>query len=292
MKTLIILSLFLLNVNILLAQNYESIFGSDSTQWNISMGNLWGMRTDQHKVVGDTTINGLSYKIVDGYNTNGFQGYLREDSVQGKAWYKNNQDTTEFLIMDLELNVGDSMFIGGNWNANPGYYLVDSVYISNNRKHVRFDFTLYFMNTLSNGKFTLIEGITSNLGFRYQDNDYINNFNPELLCSYKNGTQEFGTNQCVQLNLREINKEEQVSVYPNPFSSRVTIDVSSLKGEINQFDLVNSIGQTIKTEAVNNSKLVIDNLDHHQAGTYFLIFRDVSGSSIGSKTLIKITDTK
>ena len=35
--------------------------------------------------------NGNSYKVIGGYSIAGFNGYLREDTIQGKAWYKNNQ---------------------------------------------------------------------------------------------------------------------------------------------------------------------------------------------------------
>jgi hypothetical protein len=289
MRTLIIGLLILGSSNNLFAQNYESIFGNNSTQWNITIGNLWGTGTNQHTVIGDTTINGYSYKVIDGYSIGGFQGYLREDTLQGKAWYRNNQDTTESLIMDLELSIGDSMFVGGDWNPNPGNYLVDSVYTFNNRKHIRFDFELFFM---SNTKFTLIEGITSNLGFRYQDNHYINNFNPELLCSYKNGIQEFGTGQCIISGLNEITEEENINVYPNPFSENVIIDVSQLKKEIDQFDLISSIGKILRTGEVNDSRIIIDKLDQYQNGTYFIILRDKQGNRINSKTIIKVANKK
>ena len=65
MRTLVIGLLILGISNSLIAQNYESIFGSNSTQWNITMGNLWGTGTDQHSVSGDTTINGNSYNFID-----------------------------------------------------------------------------------------------------------------------------------------------------------------------------------------------------------------------------------
>ena len=289
MRTLIISLLILGISNNLIAQNYESILGSNSTQWNITIGNLWGTGTDQHTVTGDTIINGYSYKVINGYSIGGFQGYLREDTIQGKAWYRNNQDTIEFLIMDLELSVGDSMFVGGNWNPNPGYYFVDSVYTSNNRKHIRFDFELFFM---SNAKFTLIEGISSNLGFRYQDNDYINNFNPKLLCSYKNGTQEFGTGQCIISGLNEITNEANINVYPNPFIDYLTIDLSLLKNKINQFDLITSTGRILVSGEVNNSKVAIENLDQYENGTYFIILRDNDGNMVNSKTIIKVANNK
>ncbi|MDC0230471.1 T9SS type A sorting domain-containing protein [Aureispira] len=288
MRTLVLGLLILGISNRLIAQNYESLFGSNSTRWNITMGNLWGNGTDQHSVSGDTTINGNSYKIIGGYSIAGFNGYLREDTIQGKAWYRNNHDTTDFLIMDLELSVGDSMFVGGNWNPNPGYYFVDSVYTFNNRKHIRFDFELFFMN---NTNFTLIEGISSNLGFRYQDIGYINNFNPELICSYKNGIQVFGTGQCIVSGLNEITNKGNINVYPNPFSDNVIIDVSQWKNEIIQFDIINSSGNILKSGEVNNSKFSVGNIGQYGNGTYFVIFHDKHGNVIFLKKIIKVSKT-
>jgi len=267
MKPLIIGLLILGISNSLIAQNYESIFGSNSTQWNIKMGNLWGTATNQHSIAGDTTIYGNSYKVIDGYSIDGFQGYLREDTIQGKAWYRNNQDTTEFLIMDLQLSVGDSMFVRGNWNSNHSYYFVDSVYTSNNRKHIRFDFELFFM---SNAKFTLIEGISSNLGFRYQDNYYINNFNPELLCSYKNGIQEFGTGQCIIVSgLNDIASEENINVYPNPSDGDFTIDLGNTN-ESRTIKLTDLNGKLIETNYHKTTQLLHLKIAE-PAGVYLLI---------------------
>lgn len=289
MRKILISVLLLVVGNYLMAQHYESLFGSNSTQWNITMGNLWGTGTDQHTAIGDTTINGNSYKVIDGYTVEGFQAYLREDTIQGKAWYKNNQDTTEFLIMDMQLSIGDSMFVGGNWNPQPSYYFVDSVYVLDNRKHIRFDLELFF---ISNAKFTLIEGISSNLGFRYQDIDYMDNFNPELLCSYKNGIQVFGTGECIYTGFSEIANQEKVNVYPNPFTDNVTIDLSQLKNKINQFDLISSTGAILVSGEVNNSKVTIENLDLFKNGIYLIALRDGDGRVVISKKVIKVTNIK
>ncbi len=179
--------------NFIFDQNYEDLFGSESTQWNITIGNLWGIDMTEHRIVGDTIVNGFSYKVIDGYGGE-FRGFLRKDSLNQKAWYRNNQNDNEYLIMDLSLELEDSLYIGGIWNGEHKFYKVDSIYVKDNRKHIQFNFPLHFMD---NEKFTLIEGVVSNIGFRYQDNDYINSFPTILLCAYKNDEKIYGERQCI-----------------------------------------------------------------------------------------------
>lgn len=266
------------------AQNYESIFGVNSTQWDIKMGNLWGEGTNQHIVTGDTIINANQYKIIGGYSIDGYQGYVREDINQGKAWYRNNQDTTEYLIMDLNLEIGDSMFIGGNWNSNPGYYEVDSIYEIANRKFIRFDFDLFFMNGL---KFTLIEGITSNLGFRYQDRDYGNNFNPELLCSYKDELQEYGEEECLDTKVDEVKEISNINIYPNPCINQFIIENKGNSNSKIFYKVINAIGVTLSKGELKKNERVIKDFSNQNYGVYFIELHD-GNTNKSFKKLIKI----
>ena len=74
MKSTITLLIFLLTGFFSYSQNYENIFGEQSTQWNMTIGNLWGIGSTKHTVRGDTLINGKKYKMIDGYYN--YEGYL------------------------------------------------------------------------------------------------------------------------------------------------------------------------------------------------------------------------
>lgn len=271
-----------------LAQPFQSLFGSDSTRWLITYGNLgWG-GINSHTVIGDTLINGTSYKIIDGYSINGFTGYLREDTVQGKAWYLNNQSFTEFLIMDMELDIGDSMYIGGNWNPSQGYYKVDSIYYLNNRKHIQFDFNLFFAN---NEKFKLIEGISSNMGFRFQDLDYVNNFNPGLVCAFKNQIQVYGPDPCIyHTNNEEVNRLIQVDLYPNPVENYITIDIPDWKNERIHYQIIDALGSVIDSNHFNNS--TNNTIDLHQLnnGVYVLFLQNEQKNQNSARRIIKMSE--
>ena len=120
---------------------YQSLFGSVNTSWNMFFTNTSELRTDSLYTVSDIVINGMIYKEIF-YQTISETphiplstvGYLREDSAQGKAWFFSNQDTTERLIMDLNLNLGDTFYVSGIWNPNPGYYPVDSIWVDAGRR--------------------------------------------------------------------------------------------------------------------------------------------------------------
>ena len=274
MKNVFIILFSLLVSNQAMSQDYESIFGTQSTQWNITFGNLWGFGTTEHNVVGDTTINNLTYKIVNGYDgPEEIIGYLRENASHSKVWYRNNYSPDEILIMDLDLDVGDSMFISGVWNSDHQYYYVDSVYVKDGRKHLRFDLEVHF---LDNEKFTVIEGITSNLGFRYQDSDYINSFPTILLCSYKNGNQVYGTDECI-ISAIEEHSSEAIEIYPNPVRDALTIDYKGSRGVlfVTIYDLS---GKNMLSAEINTSDNNVIDLKKLNAGFYLIHVRDKFGN--------------
>ncbi len=283
MKPILFIVNIILTVGSVSAQSYESIFGSRSTQWNITIGNLWGTSTAIHTVTGDIIINGIEYKIVDGYGED-FLGFLREDTIQGRAWYKNNRDTAEILIMDLKLAKGDSMYISGNWNSYPGYYHVDSVFTANDRIHIQFSLVqAQFLNE----PFTLIEGVTSNMGFRFQDRDYINNLNTRLLCSYKNGTKIYGTEPCEisDVGIDEVYDDFKIEIFPNPVDKYLRLEVENVDLKDHNFKIYNTYGRIIKLGKLNaKSKVEVGNFP---SGVYLLSISDIYEGKVHFVKFIK-----
>ena len=280
-NTILILMSLILSIPAM-SQDYESIFGTESTQWNITIGNLWGMGTAEYLVVGDTVINDLHYRVVVDYSDN-FQGFLREDSTHSKAWYLSNFDNSEYLIMDLNLEVGDSMFIGGAWNSAHQYYYVDSVFSKNGRKHIRFDFEIHF---LDNEKFTLIEGITSNLGFRFQDNEFVNSFPTILLCAFKNGIQIYGTGDCIISSAVEDFETVPVEIFPNPFKDEINIKYSGIS-EMLTVSIYDLNGRIVHSGKIQNPDRNTFNLKNFSPGFYLVLIQDEKGNFSHSAKLLK-----
>ncbi len=132
MKTYKILILFLTLQSLIpsniKAQSYSSIYGNDSTKWEIPFCNLDQGIIREQIAIEDTVVNNNSYKKVGtvginsiDYSINGnigqTNGLTREDTINGKAWFMgmietvNGLDTIEFLIMDLSLNINDTFVI-------------------------------------------------------------------------------------------------------------------------------------------------------------------------------------
>jgi len=286
---------FLVLINIVLlhtvnAQNYESIFGSESTQWNMTIGNLWGIGSTEHHVIGDTIIDNKAYKIVNGYTAfDDIKGFVRQDSTHSKAWYRTNVNPNEYLIMDLNLDIGDSLFIGGAWNSDHKFYKVDSIYTSNNRKHIRFDYdiNLHDVNLYNVKKFTLIEGVVSNMGFRYQDNDFINSLPTILLCAYKNDIQIYKNGNCTISANNDIEKTKRLRVLPNPFTDAITIQSENNDKNLNLV-ISDVTGKIImrKNSVINGQKIVLDRL---KDGLYFLTLSNNNDIFLQSFKITKVS---
>lgn len=138
MKKYIVFLLILYSNNIW-AQN-ESVFGIESTSWNLFQELGDGFETDSVFVVKDTIINELTYKTVK--NQSGEPWFLRESEDKSKVFfYSPNISDSEYIVLDMSLQMSDTFLIGINGNDT---LLVDSVYIINNKKHIRFNYLIEF----------------------------------------------------------------------------------------------------------------------------------------------------
>ena len=202
-------------------------------------------------------------------------GYLREDSTLGKAWYFSSIDTTEQLIMDLNLNLGDTFYVGGLWNSNVGYHPVDSVWFQSGRKYVRIDNEINpNIGGGNNEKLIFIEEIGTNIGISYQDLNNGNNF-PYLLCSYKDNnaiyqnSHPFFMGSCKYLSVGiddNFTSEKPINIYPNPTKNLLNIvvhDAQVLKIEIFAID-----GKLIEQKSITKNTTV--DVSKYQSGLYFI----------------------
>jgi len=103
-----------------------------SKEWLIKTCEFGNCLHDYYYFVADTTINGLCYKVLDGYHYNK-NFYLREDVSQRQVFLMINTGSAfleEYLLYDFGMAVGDSMYV-----RNPispvssieGYYHLDSI---------------------------------------------------------------------------------------------------------------------------------------------------------------------
>ncbi len=274
----------------IVSQPYKSIFGKQSTQWNIYEDFIspWSCVQIADK---DTVINSVLYKkiiipdtcdgrcfmISGGYK----EFYLREDTMSGKVWSCNKVQTREKLVIDLSLDIGDTFKINPHaWWLSDTLAIVDSVYIENNIKKIRFNIKNEYD---VDENLTFIEGIGANFGNEYQlnSNAVILTY---LLCSYKDATIAYKHNNnwlngmpnpCyfypygIGININQANNVN-ILIAPNPSSDYINIIFSrKVNGLIVIYDYIGI--QKVITNIENSDKIQL-NAYEWPSGIYFAKF--------------------
>jgi hypothetical protein len=162
-------------------QSYQSIFGSDTTQWNYLTDYKradW-ISTDKYISYGDTVIDEFSFQEL--HETLAFMnpsqlGFIREDTVVGKVWLRSLDDTIDYLVMDLSLELNDTFILKSKhteaWDV---ICTVKEIQQLDSRK------TLVLEGFGLNDNLTFIEGIGTN--YTFQVFDFLG-FS-QLLCVFK-----------------------------------------------------------------------------------------------------------
>lgn len=231
MKQLFLLATFFF-VSVADAQ-YKPIANSKSTSWVIKH-EICDRATTQDLHLQDTATIGSKKYFKSYLDNNGKHeqliGYFREDATTGKAWFWGVDDTTEYLIMDLGLIEGDSIFVKMYGHDNCYAKVIASETINEGRV-ITTDFKLgagYINEYLS-----FIEGVGPNASILFQMDDEsatkCNSLFGFLVC--KKYTDEELTYawdpihfDCGQMYAyTEEFQQSGIMVYPNPKSYRLKI---------------------------------------------------------------------
>lgn len=233
---------------------------------------------------GDTAIGGRAYKQL-WHNTSYETVFIREDTIMKKVYVIMpffDTDTTEKLLYDYTLNVGDtfrnqfvSVYVGS----------IDSVLVG-----IRWHRVWHFLHGSFSTSFTVIEGvgcisdpcapiepppfegghlltcfstrgstplISPAFGPNYLDinSHYAYYFDNSTSCSYN----------FAELKISSFTKSG-VTIYPNPAQNEVNITSSS---PITTLSITNLIGQQVYSRKYNSEQLQIDIADL-PSGVYFI----------------------
>lgn len=253
------------------AQNYLSLFGDTSTTWDIVLhGYCDAVCSQTINVTGDTTINADTYKVISG-----LPGFVREDTVQGKAWFYDIYYNVEYLVMDLGLNLGDNFIIYDYANvANP--MTVDSVYYINNKKHVRLLNAWTRICGLEE-KITFIEGSGTTAGFGYQRDLNGDEVTSSMLCHHKNEVRVAGNilfmDSCYVCSVGITENETtstKINLFPNPTHDQLTIEIKDV--DLSNFNLTiyNLLGNKVYSQCLTDplTTIKVSNLN---SGIYYAV---------------------
>lgn len=300
MKRLVylLLILLLLSTNKAEAQPYKSVFG-DSVTFHTATFRGLAMHSLYIHIKKDTLVNGLNYKQVfyefNKPSSNPSQlGLLREDTITGKIWYRSvtsgffhpDRDTIDKLIMNMDLDRGDTFIVGKNFIV-PDTLYVDTSYVIMGRKHILFSDSV----TTPYGvryPFEFIEGIGTSFGLCYKDsNELVGTAGTEryslLVCTFHDSVHTYTTpaisvflDSCIAyLGVDDIKEEDQISIYPNPSKGEFTLVANTDIDEVMITDINGRIVKGIQVEKYGN--IYID-LRGEPAGLYFL--KIIAGENI------------
>lgn len=290
------------------AQPYQSMFSHEDypTQWSFAWYNISIRSVDTAYVEKDTVVDGLTYKkVVSPVSTqDGFAGGLfREDTLNGKVWYRGIPDTAEWLAFRFDLQEGDTFDISNTAYPRGSYpdslNIVDSVRVLHGLRHIYFKAKVANLPT---EPYTLIEGIGSNMGiFCKHGSDpriggvggYVTLSTTYLLCTYKNGQKTPFHNRRYDGNCQPFGKsineaDEEASsllgltLYPQPARGKVWIK-NKLGQPVQSIQVYSSHGKLFQSFAGNDLEEFFT--DGWPSGLYYIRFFSERGF-LGVKPLI------
>lgn len=282
MKKLLLISLFITSLFEVVNAQYLPVLISNKTTFRVIAGLLDNTMTGKIDIQGDTTISGIIYKITwyqSDDNNPEIYGFTRQNAENSKLYYFDINSQTEYLVMNLDLEVGDEFSyintsdcenIQGNNIAK-----VVSVEIIDGRKQLTFD-------KLGGGDFycdslKFIEGFGPNTSIFFQhpfgalaykscrklENDVL---------SYPTSPIDFCGNPT---NTVEHFDTDKITIAPNPFSNQLII-----KTEINtKINIYTSTG-ILKFHTVSNVENAEINTTDWEIGIYYVLISGKYGSIV------------
>ena len=295
---------------------YQAVFGDSITLWYIFNG-VYGFEysgTDVQQTIMDdtTTINDTVYMILRSrddlsampiFNINYYQSQcIRESRDHSKLYFKQNRyhiNTPEILIMDLDLNIGDTLDTH-NWSAiessnypNIPTITIDTIYSQNGKKIMQTDFRVYVREEAWWDTLFFIEGVGPSLGLYYPKlrDDYAT-----LICHFKDGEQnchgamyshfeEFEETCVIWFDpgrIEEPSKTVCHIAYPNP--TRGVFEIRFPKVSDYKVIISSVTGQIVQTKTIYGDKVFV-NIQNHPRGTYFIKITDANNATKVAKVI-------
>lgn len=231
------------------------------------------MLTSFVKFSGDTVINSINYKKVlvsqDSLQNNYFiNGYICEDSTH-KVYYRSKQDTTNYLLYDFNVKVGDTVNLEWWIQMQLVVGIVDSVFV--------YDKYLKRIILSPNGGNTgeeWIEGIGSLCGVLNSGGYFISGTKHELLCYFEHDTLKYSNPAYPYCYYNTVGLDDQdqhgteVSLFPNPVTSNSTLLIENMNGKDFNLNIFNLMGKKIKSLNISDNRVLIHK-DDFVPGIYF-----------------------
>lgn len=281
MKSRINYLLFFFSV-VVYGQEYVPLL-DDVNEWQVT-NCFFGCLTDGYYTDGDTLVDGLNYKILDGYHYISRTFLLREEVPEKKIFLNFVEETgnTEYLLYDFSLNVGDSIDMKNPitpFPENAGYFDLDSIILrplvdGNDYRH--FYFSPSESNDISTNNAIWVEGAGSLSIVTAPSGDPDINGAGHLSCFFKNGESYYSNLDSIDacqpgiiLDMNDYNYPlDEVIVSTNQNSNY--FELFNIEG-VKLIDLYDINGRRIESFTNNGNKNLHFDISNYKSGIYIII---------------------
>ena len=294
-KSLCILLLFL--SNLALCQEYKPLLDTYN-QWSLRYC-FSGCSTDIYYTNGDTIVDAMNYKVLDGYHyiSRGF--LLREDVTEKKVYLKTilPSGIREYLLYDFSLEVGDSINIknpASPFIEDAGYYKVDAITLlplvdSNLYRH--FYLSPAASNTISENDAIWVEGVGSLSLINAPGGDPDVNSAGRVACMFKDGVSFYADLDIIE-DCEDIILDKPL-FQPTINNSKI---INALV--VNEFSVINIEpffalaiynlnGQLLQQINLNNQNTVTLNLSSYKPAMYLIVLKSQEATHQVLKALVQ-----
>lgn len=294
-KSLCILLLFL--SNLALCQEYKPLLDTYN-QWSLRYC-FSGCSTDIYYTNGDTIVDAMNYKVLDGYHyiSRGF--LLREDVTEKKVYLKTilPSGIREYLLYDFSLEVGDSIDIknpASPFIEDAGYYKVDAITLlplvdSNLYRH--FYLSPAASNTISENDAIWVEGVGSLSLINAPGGDPDVNSVGRVACMFKDGVSFYADLDIIE-DCEDIILDKPL-FQPTINNSKI---INALV--VNEFSVINIEpffalaiynlnGQLLQQINLNNQNTVTLNLSSYKPAMYLIVLKSQDATHQVLKALVQ-----
>lgn len=275
---------FLLIATFSYGQSYRPLL-DNSNQWHFTTCNS-GCLTDLYYTNGDTIVNGLNHKVLDGFHYQSRTFLLREEVLTKKVYLKkiNGSSFLEYLLYDFSLNEGAIFNMNNPLSPFPlrgGSFVLDSIRMKplvNSINYKHFYFSPTPSNTISTHKVVWIEGLGSMSIINAPGGDANINGVGHLSCFYKNQELVYSQLDSISgcayqtLSINEIHNYnfQNLKLYLS-LKNKFILENSLL---ITSFEIFDITGRRIKRETNLESKTIEIDATEYAANIYFLVVFD------------------
>jgi hypothetical protein len=305
-KTFLLVAIIILGITASVSGQIVKPFPDSTGAWRIVGGSLSSWPdppipfTFRYFINGDTIVNGVSYaKLYKGSSnlfdttfnnySEGLKGLFRV--VGDQVYYKHTDtadflipfDTSEVLLYDFSLNVGDTIkyYRHGVVVAASRVTSVDTVVINGE--------PLRRWNFMGGGQYLLqqfwIEGIGSDLGFFPYHEKFEGGLH--LACFHQAGedypVQLYGASSCETVDIMRPEFKPEFRLFPNPSKGTFVIEPAGYSGEAVQIAICNTAGMLLRTLETHDTSISID-LSDQPDGVFILHF--ITGQTHTTKKLV------